>query len=168
MIEGLKLALGEHYTVEYCFGNFFSGGGDLSILKSRSRSAVVVDLHSNDGTDDGTDDGITPDDDTRDISLSTKMSPTKPGEYRCVFIENKIACNLGSDVDQENITLQLQANMLLLSSTLLMNNIKECPDKAEGINILRCYGLQIGLNCPLKILKLSVDFRKKNWNTKNY
>ena len=34
MIEGLKLALGEHYTVEYWFGNFsrhcpFSGGGDL-------------------------------------------------------------------------------------------------------------------------------------------
>ena len=166
MIEGLKLALGEHYTVEYWFGNFsrhcpFSGGGDLSIFKSRSRSAVVVDLHSNDGTDDGTNDGITPDDDTRDISLSTKVSPTKPGEYRCVSIENKIASNLGSDVDQENITLQLQANMLLLSSTLLMNKIKECPNKAEGINILRCYGLQIGLNCPLKILKLSVDFSKK-------
>ena len=121
---------------------------------------MVVDLHSNDGTDDGTNDGITPDDDTRDISLSTKVSPTKPGEYRCVSIEKKIASNLGSDVDQENITLQLQANMLLLSSTLLMNNIKECPNKAEGINMLRCYGLQIGLNCPLKILKLSVDFTK--------
>ena len=176
MIEGLKLALGQHYTVECWFGNFsrhcpFSGGGDLSIFKSRSPSAVVVDLHSNDGTEqttsdigrtnDGTDDGITPDDDTRDISLGTKVSPTKPGEYRCISIENKIANSLGSDVDQESITLQLQANMLLLSSTLLLNKVKEDPDKAGGINILSCYGLQIGLNCPLKILKLCVDFSKK-------
>ena len=159
MIEGLKLALGQHYKVEFWSGNFsrhcpFSGGGDLSIFKSRSHSAVVVDLNFNDGTEQttsdigrtnaGTDDGITPDDDTRDISLGTKVSP-----------------NLGSAVDQESITLQLQANMLLLSSVLLLNEVTEDPDKAGGINILSCYGLQIGLNCPLKILKLRVDFSKK-------
>ena len=156
MIQGLKLALGEHYTVAHQGGNFshhcrFSGGGDLSIFKSTCSAAVVV-LHPNDGTDDG----IPPDDDIRDISLNTKVSPTKP---------NTVSINLGSELDQEtycrNVTLQLQADMFLLCSTLFINKIEECPDKAEGINILSCYRLQIGLNCPLKILKLSVDFSKK-------
>ena len=171
MIEGLKLALGQHYSVEWWFGNYnrhcpFSGGGDLSIFKSCSPSAVVVDLHSNDGTEqttsnDGTDDESTPDDVTRDISLGTKLDTRDISLGTKVSPTNKIANSLGSGVDQEGITLQLQANMLLLSSTLLLNKVKEDPDKAGGINILSCYGLQIGLNCPLKILKLSVDFSKK-------
>ena len=157
MIKGLTSALGQHYKVKSWSGNFnrhcpFSGGGDLLIFKRHSQSAVVLDFNFSDEqttsdigrTNAGTDDGITPDDDTRDISLGTKVSP-----------------NLGSAVDQENITLQLQANMLLLSSVLLLNEVTEDPDKAGGINILSCYGLQIGLNCPLKILKLRVDFSKK-------
>ena len=151
MIRGLNLALGEHYTVQFEGCNYsrhcpFSGGGDISIFKSTC-SAAVVNLHPS---------GIPPDDDT---------TPTKPGEYKCVSIENKIAGHLGREVEQKNVTLQLQANMLLLSTTLLVNKIKECPNKAEGINILTCYGLQIGLDFPLKILKLTIDFSE---NTMEY
>ena len=93
MIQDLKLTLSEHYTVDRQGGDFsrhcpFSGEGDLSIFKSTC-SAAVVNLHPNNE--------IPPDD---DICDTTKVSPTKPGEYRCVSIENKVAGNLGREVEQ--------------------------------------------------------------------
>ena len=44
----------------------------------------------------------------------------------------------------EVVTLQLQANMMLLALCPLQKSTEENPDDAEYINLLTCYGLQLG------------------------
>ena len=53
----------------------------------------------------------------------------------------------------EEVNRQLQANMILLSSCLLRRKIEENPGDADSINLLTCYGLQLGSTYPVKIIK---------------
>ena len=135
--------------VHYCP---FSGGGDISIFRRGSSSVSVV---MTEFTDSDSEDAlvVTPPHRGMQSDRSEGQAiPPKDREYRCVSVENKaIQC-------EWEVTLQLQANMLVLCSGLLRQKLKECPSDAEKIIILCCYGLQLGLPYPLKVLKLTVDF----------
>ena len=48
--------------------------------------------------------------------------------------------------------------MLLLTAGLLLKKLNEDPCKADSINVLCCYGMHVGPMCPLKLVKLTVDF----------
>ena len=131
--------------VHYCP---FSGGGHISIFRRGSSSVSVV------MTDSDSEDVTPPHRGMQSDRSEGQATPPKDGEYRCVSVENKV-----TPVQCEwEVTLQLQANMLVLCSGLLRQKFKECPSDAEKINILCCYGLQLGLPYPLKVLKLTVDF----------
>ena len=83
-------------------------------------------------------------------------TPPKVGELRCGAAENKMTAGQSDKA----VTLQVQANMMLLASCLLRKSIEKNPDDAESINLLTCYGLQLGSTYPLKIIKLTIDFHK--------
>ena len=159
MLYRLKNALKEAdgYSVSISGGDDahhcpFSGGGDISILNKDSSAAVVV---------------MTPLLQQSAIPSENpaenpaEVSPKKVGESRCYAIENKVSEGV-SMAQHDNVTLQLQANMMVLCSVLLKKILVESPGNAESLNIISCYGLQIGMSCPLKILKLSIDFEKGN------
>ena len=147
MMQGLRQALAmKDYTVSPCWDTRhyspFSGGENISIFKKTSSAVAAIVLQT------------IPSDMDTPSDADVLVSPPERGEYRCISIENKV-----SGADDQKITLQLQANMLLLCSTLLLKMLEECSaEEAADINILTCYGLQNGLNCLLKVLKLSFDF----------
>ena len=159
MMVGLKAALGEDYIVSSYTGDTrvhycpFSGGGDISIFKRGSSSVSVVMTEFTDSDSDAL--VVTPPHRGMQSDRSEgQATPPKDGEYGCVSVENKVT---PAQCEWE-VTLQLQANMLVLCSGLLRQKFKECPSDAEKINNLCCYGLQLGLPYPLKVLKLTVDF----------
>ena len=59
-------------------------------------------------------------------------TPLKVGELRCGAAENKMTAGQSDKV----VTLQLQANMMLLASCLLRKRIEENPDDAESVLLL--------------------------------
>ena len=155
MLHRLKNALKEAngYSVLISGGDDahycpFSGGGDISILNKDSSAAAVVMTPL-------LQQSATPSENTAEVS------PQNVGESRCCAIENKVSEGV-SMAQHDNVTLQLQANMMVLCSVLLKKILVESPGNAESLNIISCYGLQIGMSCPLKILKLSIDFEKGN------
>ena len=77
-------------------------------------------------------------------------TPPKVGELRCGAAENKVTQSQSED----EVTRQLQANMMLLTSRLLRRKLEEDPGNADSIKFLTCYGLQLGSMYPLTITNL--------------
>ena len=55
---------------------------------------------------------------------------------------------------EREATLQLQTNMILLTSALLLLKV----EGGEEITHMTSYGILMGLGYPLKVLKLNMDF----------
>ena len=157
MLFALRSAVGQNYTIVCSSdsrGHYspFSGGGDITIFKKGSAAAATL-LHTKEELEEelGTSAQSAH---SPQSSSPINVTPPKVGEYRCASIENKVAHVQGD----KDVTLQLQANMLLLCSTLLIEILNK--SNADGIEVLSCYGIQIGITYPLKILKLTIDFSK--------
>ena len=58
-----------------------------------------------------------------------------------------------------DVTLQLQAYMVLLCAHKLEHIVTCTPQDVESLQVLTCYGMQVGLSYPLKLLKLTMDFQ---------
>ena len=58
-----------------------------------------------------------------------------------------------------DVTLQLQADMVLLCAHKLEQVVTSIPQDADSLQVLTCYGVQVGLSYPLKLLKLTMDFQ---------
>ena len=56
--------------------------------------------------------------------------------------------------------------MVLLCATQLERVITSKPKDAESIGSLVCYGIQLGLPIPLKLLKLTNDFNNQEMEFK--
>ena len=153
MFTGLTSVLGNGYSVT-CLGNDnshycpFSGGGDVAILKSGCYSAATI-LDA-DADSDNEEPG-TP------CPQLPNVSPPKQGEYCCAAIENKVAHTLELE---RNALLQLQANMMLLCARLLLEVTTSPSPDQNTVQVLSCYGILVGGNYPLTILKLTIDFEK--------
>jgi len=65
------------------------------------------------------------------------------GELRCAAVESKVT----SQQKSESLTLQLQANMILLSANILTMTCKHNPTVCETIRQLTCYGLLLTVEC---------------------
>ena len=82
-----------------------------------------------------------------------QLTPTKEGEYRCGAIENKV-----THAQQETAAcMQLQANMLLLCSKLLVHKVLNDTDSADS-TLLTSYGVLLGPTYALKVLKMTLNF----------
>ena len=88
---------------------------------------------------------------------SVDITPPKEGELRCGTAENKLLTHVQSD---EDVAMQLQANMMLAASILLRKHLVGNPAAAASIQVITCYGMQMGPTYPLKILKMVMDFEK--------
>ena len=94
------------------------------------------------------------------IPKSTQLSKN-PQDYRGISLDSTVLKPFCSILESkmtpaqsdEEVTRQLQANMILLSSCLLRRKIEENPGDADSINLLTCYGLQLGSTYPVKIIK---------------
>ena len=89
----------------------FSGGGDICILRKETTTSAAL-LQRPTSADDEVEQPaatITPQ------ASSTNITPPRPGEHSCGATENKMS-NTQSETD---VRLQLQANMMLLTSNLL-------------------------------------------------
>ena len=163
MISALENRFGGNFEISgagqessrYCP---FSGGGDIYLLrKTPSTSAAALvhgvphDVEWSDPDPDPTD--VTPPAVT--VAASADITPPKPGELRCGATENKMLYPSQTETD---VRLQLQANMMLISSLVLLRKLEKRPEAAESIRVITCYGLQMGPTYPLKILKLTIDF----------
>ena len=106
------------------------------------------------------DDGTTPQATTSHMVATSHLNitPSKVGEWRCGTAENKVT----AAQSEEEVTRQLQANMMLLTSHLLRTKAEENPANADSINVMTCYGLQLGSTYPLKIIKLTINFEECN------
>ena len=90
-------------------------------------------------------------------SSASNTTPPKQGEYRCGLIKNKVT----HTQQESDVYLQLQANMLLLCSCMLLMKLNANPCEADAINLLSCYGVTLGPAYPLKLVKLTVDFNSE-------
>ena len=139
----------------------FTRGGDILIQRKNATSAAVI--HERTPEDDGSTPFSVA---TYDVTTSKATAPTTPqatahlnitppkvGELRCSAAENKM-----TQAQSDEVTWQLQANMMLLTSRLLRTKVEENPGDADSINLLTCYGLQLGSMYPLKIIKLTINF----------
>ena len=122
----------------------FSGGGD--ILISGCNSAAVLDVEEQEQvvqTMEGS------------SASSVNTTPPKEGEIRYGAVENK-----GSQSPKlpSEVTLQLQADMVLLCASILEKMLVSKPEDAASIKCVTCYGVQLGPSCPLKLLKLTINF----------
>ena len=160
----------------------FSGGGDIHIIKkgTLTSAAVIQQMASEDNSAREQPDPIPP-----TISVDTSphaatpcistsqgsthqsttapsgsdITPPKEGELRCGTTEHKLLSHVQSD---EEVSMQLQASMMLASSVLLRRGIIENPTAAASINVITCYGLQIGPTYPLKIFQMIMDFAESS------
>ena len=180
MIQALRSKYGDQCDIKvfadtnhYCP---FSGGGDIRIFKKDSFTGAVLqgpepqseELELLDASLSLAEIPTSPQlDSQQQIAASLpesapqcsaqklQLTPPKQGECRCGAIENKV-----THAQKETaVCMQLQANMMLLCSNLLVEKIKENKDPAD-ITMLTCYGIQLGPTYALKILKLTIDFDK--------
>ena len=98
-----------------------------------------------------------------DTSALLNITPPKKGEQWCAALENK-----GTQCTRPptHVTLQLQANMVLLCAKMLYESVSSEPENAEEISSLTCFGAQFGLTYPMKLLKLKMDFDERNMSFK--
>ena len=129
----------------------FSGGGDAQMFGSVGTTAAVLSTE----TGESDEEDVPPPCPTNDANLT----PPKQGENQCGSLENKVS----GQQSEEDATLQLQADMVLTSTTLLLSKMKAVTTQAELqiMNTLSCYGLLMGPSYSLKLLKLSIDFNKQ-------
>ena len=78
-----------------------------------------------------------------------------------------------SDTQKEDVTKQLQANMVLTAIHFLQRRLKKCPADAKSIESVTAYGMQMGIICPVKILKLTLNIvqglrRLTSYSQKNF
>jgi hypothetical protein len=132
------IELASHDSTHYCP---FSGGGDIWIYRTGSNLGAVL---------------VTPaeQEPAEDTTLLEHASPSQEGQYTCGAVENKV----GSCQREGEVRLQLQANMMLLCTKLLVQEIVEGHDVKQ----LVCYGVALGVvKYPLMLLKLTIDFDKR-------
>ena len=148
----------------------FTGGDDILIQRKNATSVAVI--HEPTPEDDGstpfsvaTYAVTTPEATASNTPLATapttpqataSNTPPKVGELRCGAAENKVTQSQSED----EVTRQLQANMMLLTSRLLWRKLEEDPGNADSIKFLTCYGLQLGSTYPLKYIKLTINFEE--------
>lgn len=89
---------------------------------------------------------------------SLDVMPPKNGERRCGAVENKGSRLLKTP---REVTLQLQANMVVLCAKQLLVAATESPNNAEKLSCVSCYGAQFGTTIPIKLLKLEIDFSEQ-------
>ena len=136
-LKGYKVTL-VHDSSRYCP---FTGGGDIWVYKNHDRLVILDEAGRDSEDEDGS------------------CSPRAKGEYRCpASIENKVITGI-SEMQKEAVTKQLQANMVLTATHFLCEKIKMCPADAKAIESVTTYGLQMGIFCPVKVLKLTLNFR---------
>ena len=135
----------------------FKGGGDIIIYKNSLAAACVTTdpeieplPESSDSSrectaspDLSTECSIPPPGPSPDATMD--ISPKKPGESRHGAIEAKCS----HQQTARAATLQLQANMLLLTSALLHSKVTAGE---EEITVMTSYGMLMGREHPLKIL----------------
>ena len=150
----------------------FSGGGDIVIFKKSAMSATVVgtdnlgvDIEDSGGPEgqDMVDTNITAPDDLgaggcegQDMVDPIPITPPKQNEFRCGSLEAKVS----SVQSEDDVILQLQANMVLTCSVLLKRKIEMVTSttELEQIDTLTCYGTIIGPTYSLSLLQLTIDF----------
>lgn len=153
MVESLNSVVGEQFHIaqfddrsKYCP---FIGGGDISILKKDNLESGAV-IHSSKTSEEEPESVDVPGD-----PPACDITPPKTGELRCGATENKFLSHVQSD---KEVSMQLQAHMMLISSVMLRNKLTNKPTEADSINIVTCYGMQMGPTYPLRIIKLTMDF----------
>lgn len=158
MIGTLKEKYGDNYDIAIISDSShfcpFSGGGDVGIFKTGSISMALL---QGEASPDETPQNASPSAEAVDSASPNQpqvVTPPRTGEYRCGSVENKVS----STQKEESVSLQLQANMLLLCSRLLVDKINEMTD----VETLTCYGVHLGATYKLKLLKLTLDFSKEN------
>lgn len=164
IIINLRMQVGEAIKVELLEWECshyspFKGGGDIKLSKI-GQSTVGTIVLPNPGlmSQPGSSATSQPDYGSPPPLSRTDITPLKQGEHRVGNVENKVtSCRSENDV-----RLQLQANMMLAVSTSLKDLIINFGEKAgEEITIVTCYGICLGGTYPLKILKLTVDFENQ-------
>ena len=113
----------------------FSGGGDIWIHKD---SVVVI---SDGGTEDHSRDEV-----EDDGSCSPRAK-----------VEHKLVAGI-NESQKLAVTAQLQANMFLTAAHFMKVRLATHPSAAQSIESVTTYGVQVGIVCPIKILKLTLDF----------
>ena len=133
LIINLRATLGEDYEVTTVHDSSqycpFTGGGDIWVYKRTHDELVILDEDGRDSEDE---------------------APAS--------IENKVVTGV-SDTQKERVTKQLQANMVLTATHFLQRRLEKCPADAKSIESVTTYGMQLGIICPVKILKLTLNFR---------
>ena len=118
----------------------FRGGGDIS--KSGNCSAVITTSEEEEEEEE-------------EEGGRINVTPPQPNERRCVSIENK-----ASGVQRYSETvLQLQANMVLTCATVLEYKLELSTAEIDSIT---CYGLLVGMEYPVTLVKLTIDFIARN------
>ena len=64
------------------------------------------------------------------------------------------------------VTLQLQANVVVLCAKQLLTLVTENPNDAEKLSCVSRYGAQFGVTIPIQLLKLEIDFSKQEMKFK--
>ena len=79
------------------------------------------------------------------IAIMTGVEEDWEKEIKCGATEEKVT----SQQKNQSLCLQLQANMMVLSSKMIQKRIKSHPASCEKLNSITCYGLLIGPVHPL-------------------
>ena len=179
LVAQLRARYGQEYIIRAGSGHDlshycpFSGGGDVHIFKADSATSAVVEVEPMEQPMESTSESTSiegelesgPSESTSiegeleaGPSESINVTPPKQGERRCSALETKGIRSLQSPSD---VTLQLQADMILLCAALLTDMVASQPEHAESIWSLTCYGVQVGFSYPIKLLKLTIDFENR-------
>ena len=79
-------------------------------------------------------------------------------ERRCpASVEHKLVAGI-NESQKLAVTAQLQANMFLTAAHFMKVRLATHPSAAQSIESVTTYGVQVGIVCPIKILKLTLDF----------
>ena len=132
-----------------CFCTFM-GGGDVHIFVESGSSAANEGAEATEGADENATEGA--DENAEGVPLkvpATNITPPKKGEYRYGTMENKLM-GQQSELDAQ---LQLQADRVLTSTTLIHQTMKGLKNPAElNVNTLTCYRMLMGPTNSLKLL----------------
>ena len=79
-------------------------------------------------------------------------------ERRCpASVEHKVVTGI-CESQKLAVTAKLQANMFLTAAHFMKVRLATHPSDAQSIESVTTYGVQVGIVCPIKILKLTLDF----------
>jgi hypothetical protein len=139
LVEQLKRFAGGRLDIRAFASNHdhfcaFSGGGDVQVFGRSGATPAVLSTETGESGEEGVPSPCPTNDPT--------FTPPKHGEIQCGSLENKVC----GQQKEEDATLQLQADMVLTSTTLLKRKIKALttPAKLQLLTTLSCYGMLIG------------------------